>query len=248
VGKGQHVGVRRFFAVAVEERGEQLAVFDAKATERRTKDDFPALLFNGGAAAFVEIAECDGGDAHAVAGFVGENCLPENVDAVAGIDAVELFGKSADENDAPETEDGRGSLFAATKPFEHRNAAGLVHIRRMAAALQDGIKGTGNAEFVFKSERRKSQKRASHVKWRGEEASVHFAAASLWIEQDETIEEFYFAGGADAAIEVFEVGAAAESDVLAIVDVLAIRQDVRSSAAAEKWALLKKTNAPACFS
>ena len=55
-------------------------------------------------------------------------------------------------------------------------------------------------------------------------------------------------GGADAAIEVFEIGAATEGDVLTIVDVFAVGQDVGSRAAAEKRTLLEESNAPARFS
>jgi hypothetical protein len=86
------------------------------------------------------------------------------------------------------------------------------------------------------------------VKRSGEKASVHFAAASLRIEEEETVEKPYFVAGADAAIEIFEIGATAEGDVLAIVYVLAVGQDIRSRASAKKRALLKETNAPACFS
>jgi hypothetical protein len=83
------------------------------------------------------------------------------------------------------------------------------------------------------------------VKGSWKKAGVHFASPTLWIKQEHAVEEFYFTCGADAAIEVFEVGAAAEGDVLAIVHVLAIRQDVGSRAAPKERALLKKTNAPA---
>jgi hypothetical protein len=86
------------------------------------------------------------------------------------------------------------------------------------------------------------------MKRRRENAGVHFAAASLRIEKDKTVEEFYFAGGADTAIKIFEVGAATESNVLAIVNVLAIGQDVGGRASAEERSLLKESNAPACFS
>jgi hypothetical protein len=86
------------------------------------------------------------------------------------------------------------------------------------------------------------------VKRRGEKAGVHFAAASLGIKKNHAVEEFDFACGANAAIKIFEVGATAEGDVLAIVDVLAIGQDVGSRASTEKRTLLKKSNAPAYFS
>ncbi len=59
------------------------------------------------------------------------------------------------------------------------------------------------------------------------------------IEEHQAVEEFDFVRGADAAIKVVEVGAAAERYVLAIVNVLAVGQHVRSGAAAEEGALLK---------
>jgi len=77
---------------------------------------------------------------------------------------------------------------------------------------------------------------------------MHFTTAALGIEEQHAIEKSDFARGADAAIKVFKVGAAAKSDMLAIVDVLAIGQDIGSRASAEKRTLLKETNAPARFS
>src|SRR5580700_10148324 len=246
--KGQDEGVGGFFPAFVEESGHKLAVFNTNAAERGTKDYFPALFFDGCAAAFVKVAEGDGGDAHAVASLVGEDRFPKNVNAVAGVDVIQFFGEGADEDDPPEAGDGRGSLFVAAQPFEHGDAAGFADVGRMATALQDGIKRAGYGELVPQGQRGKSEERTRHVKWSGKNACVHFAATALWIEEDKAVEEFYFAGGAYAAIEVFEIGAAAEGDVLAVVDVLAIGQDVGSRPSAEERALLKKTNAPACFS
>jgi len=77
---------------------------------------------------------------------------------------------------------------------------------------------------------------------------LHFSFATLRIEEKEPVEEFDFAGGADAAIEIVEIGAAAEGDVLAIVDVLAVGQDVGSCAAAKEGTLFEQTYAPAGFS
>src|SRR5580692_1741885 len=244
----QHESIGGFFAALVEKHSEQLFVFDAQAPHGRAKDDLPALLFDGGAAAFVEIAEGDGGHAHAVAGLIGENGFPENVDTVAGVDAIELLGKSADENCAPEAGDGRRSLLLAVKPFEHGNSAGFVNLRRVPAAFQDGIEGAGDRELVFESQGRKGEERSGHMKGRGEDAGVHLAAAALGVEKYQAVEKFDLAGGADAAVEICEVGTAAERDVLAIVDVLAVGQDVGSRASSEERALLKQTNAPARFS
>src|SRR6267143_3728840 len=86
------------------------------------------------------------------------------------------------------------------------------------------------------------------MKWRGEEAGLYFALAPLQIEKEKPIKELDFAGGADATVEIFEVGAAAEGDVLAIVDVLAVGQHVGRCAAAKEGTLFKQTYAPAGFS
>ena len=83
---------------------------------------------------------------------------------------------------------------------------------------------------------------------RGKEAGFHGAAAALGIEEDEFVEEFYFVGGANAAIEIGEVGAAAEGYVLAIIDVLPAGEDVGGGAAAEKRFLFEQPYAPAGFS
>ena len=97
-------------------------------------------------------------------------------------------------------------------------------------------------------ERRKREKRAGHVKWSGKNSGLHFAAAALRIEKNEAVEKFDFVRGADAPIKIGEIGAAAERDVLAIVDVLAVGQHVGSCAAAEEGTLFEQTYAPAGFS
>jgi hypothetical protein len=86
------------------------------------------------------------------------------------------------------------------------------------------------------------------VEGRREQTGFHGAAAALRIEEDEIVEEFNFVGGADAAIKIGEVGAATEGYVLAIIDVLAIGQNIRGGPAAEKRFLFEQPYAPACFS
>jgi hypothetical protein len=51
---------------------------------------------------------------------------------------------------------------------------------------------------------------------------LHFAEAALRVQKNQAIKEFDFVPGADAAVEIVEIGAAAEGDVLAIIDVLAV--------------------------
>ncbi len=86
------------------------------------------------------------------------------------------------------------------------------------------------------------------MKWSGQQAGSHFSLAALRIKEEETVEIFDFAGGADADVEIIEVGAAAESNVLAIVHVLAVGQHIGSCAAAKEGTLFEQTYAPAGFS
>src|SRR5260370_29258852 len=86
------------------------------------------------------------------------------------------------------------------------------------------------------------------MKRRGQEAGLHFSFAALRIDKEEAVEELDFAGGADAAGEILEGRAAAESDMLAIIHVFAVRQHVGSCAAAEERALFEQKYTPAGFS
>src|SRR4029077_1337869 len=94
-------------------------------------------------------------------------------------------------------------------------------------------------------ERSEAGESAGHVKGRGKQAGLHFTAAPLRVDENEAIEEFDLVSGADAAVEILEIGATAQGDVLTVVDVLAARQNIRSGAAAEERALLEKAYAPA---
>jgi hypothetical protein len=83
---------------------------------------------------------------------------------------------------------------------------------------------------------------------RGQKAGSHFAASALWIDEHQPVEIFYFLRGADPAVKIFQIRAAAQRNVLAIIDMFAAWQHIRSRAAAKKRALLKETNAPARLS
>src|SRR5260370_39858500 len=86
------------------------------------------------------------------------------------------------------------------------------------------------------------------MKWRGQESGSHLSFAALRIEKEQPVEELDFASGADAAVEIFEIGAASERHGLTIVHVLAVRQHVGRCPAAKKRTLFKETYAPAGFS
>ena len=70
-------------------------------------------------------------------------------------------------------------------------------------------------------------------------ACAHFAAASLRIKEQETLEKLDTSGATDAAVKVFQVRAASKSHMLAIVHVLAVGQPIRRRPAAEEWPLFE---------
>ena len=74
---------------------------------------------------------------------------------------------------------------------------------------------------------------------------MHLAAASLRIEEQEALEKPNICCGTDAAVEVFEIRAAAKSHMLAVVDVLATGESVRGGPAAEERALFQQSYPPA---
>jgi len=77
------------------------------------------------------------------------------------------------------------------------------------------------------------------VKRRWQRACLEAADVALRVKQNEAVKKPDFVGATDAAIKVFEVCAAAESDVLAIVYVLTVGQDVGSCTAAEERTLFE---------
>jgi len=123
-----------------------------------------------------------------------------------------------------------------------------VQLWRLALVLDDMQHGPGNRQFVEKCERSKRREGAGEVKRSGKDTGFYFPAAALGIEEEEAVKEFDFAGRAYAAVKIFEIRTTAESHVLAIVDMLAVGQDVRSGAAAQKRTLLEETDAPARIS
>ena len=116
---------------------------------------------------------------------------------------------------------------------------GFVEIAWVTAGPQDREHGTRDRKLVFQRKRGEFRERAGHVERRGEHTCLHFATAALRIEEHKPVEEFDFVRGADAAVKVVEIGATAEGYVLAIVNVLAVGQNVGSSAAAEEGALFE---------
>ncbi len=141
--------------------------------------------------------------------------------------------------------DGAFRLTAAAEPFEHRDTAGFSDIGRAALMLQNVQHGTTDGQLVPQREGAEGSKRTQDVEWSRQEARLKSSYAPLRIDQEEPIKELDLIGAPDAAIKVLEISAAAKGHVLAIVHVLAVRQDVRRCAPAEEGTLFKQTYAPA---
>src|ERR1700738_1125639 len=95
MGHGKDESVGAFFAT-VKLHGGNGAIFNLELASGGAQSYFPALLLDGGLAAVIEFGEGDGGNAHAVAGAIGEKGLPENIDAVARVGFFQLFVQRAD--------------------------------------------------------------------------------------------------------------------------------------------------------
>src|SRR5580704_14450670 len=248
VRNGKDVGVGGFFAIIVELHRGDATVFDAKTTNRGAKLDLASFFFDCQPASVVKLGKRNDGNAQAITRAVGQKGLPEDVDAVTRVGLVELFVESANQDHAPEALDGALGLALAAQPLQHGDGGTFVQIARMTARAQDRQHGAGDRKFVFQCKRSESRKRTGHVEWCGQEAGLHLAAASLRVQKQEAIEEFDFVRGADAPVEIVEVGAAAESYVLAVIDVLTVGQHVGRGAAAEKGTLFEQPDPVTRFS
>ena len=226
----------------------EFATFHFQAAHRSAENHFPAPALDFGFAAVVQIGERHGGYSHAVASAVRKKNLPENINAEAGVGAIQFFVKSAHEDHSPETLDGTLRLAAATEPFEHGDAALFLEIGGIPLGLQDVEHGARDGKLVEKRKRRKGGKRTGQMKWRGQEPGLHLSPAALRVEKEEPVEKLDFAGGADTAVEILKIGAATKGHMLAIVHVLAVGQHVGGRPAAEEGTLFKQPYAPAGFS
>src|SRR5690348_952347 len=242
---GTDAGIGANLGAVVELKRMKSAVGDANAAHGGAAADFPSLALDGDAAAGVEIAERNGGNAENVAAAAGEEGLPENVDAVTSVGAIELFIERADKDDAPEARDGFLRLAVAAKPVEHGGAAG---IRGTPAGARDGQKAAGDGLLVAIGEGAEAKKRKRHVERRRKKGRVNRADTAGAVGKEEAVVMPNFRFRANAAIEIGKIGAAAERDVLAIVDVAAVGKGVGSGAAAKVRALFEETDADAGLS
>jgi len=77
----------------------------------------------------------------------------------------------------------------------------------------------------------------------GEKRGAHVSAAARRSGESNLVVEADLVTRADALVEIGEIGAAAESDVLAIIDVAAIGKNIGSRATAQVRAAFEEANA-----
>src|SRR6202011_2548677 len=98
---------------------------------------------------------------------------PENVDAEAGVGAIQFFIECAYEYDAPESFYGAFGLTPAAQPFQHGDWARCSEVGGFSFGGDDIEHGAGDGEFVAHGERREGKKRTGHVEGRREKAGFH---------------------------------------------------------------------------
>ena len=235
----EDVSVRRLLAVFIEAHPRNPAALELQSAYGRTQDHLPAPAFDFCFATIVKMREWNGGHAHAITCAARKKGFPKDVHAEPRIGAVEFLVECTNQDNTPKTIDRTFGLAAAAEPFEHGDPAGFAEIRGAASVPNDVEHGTGDGQLVSKREWRKRGKRAGKMKRGGKRARFHFAAAALRIEKREPVEKSDFGRRADASVEILKIRATTQGDVLAIVNVLAVRQHKGSCPAAEEGALLE---------
>ena len=119
---------------------------------------------------------------------------------------------------------------------------------RLAAGARDCEHCVSDGALVGETQRAEQEKRWRHMQRRRQWRSFDGRNTTLGVREIETVVKSDFVVGADSAVKIGEVRAAAEGDVLAIVYFGSIRQCVRSGATPEMRTLFYQRDAPACFS
>ena len=164
------------------------------------------------------------------------------------VGAIQFFIERAHQHHAPESFDRAFSLSAPAQPLQHGDASIFIETRGLSFCAQNIQHRARNGKLVHQRKRSESGEGAGHMKRGGKHAGLHFAATALGIEKKEAVKESDFVRGTNAAVEIFEVRAAAEGHVLAIIHMLAVRQHVGRCAAAKEGTLFEQAYAPAGFS
>ncbi len=104
------------------------------------------------------------------------------------------------------------------EPVEHGDA---IEVGAIALA-RHGQHGAGDRDLVRQVQALQSQERSSEMRGGREDAALHDRLAPTGFEEDELLIESDLVADAESLVEVEQVNAAAQQDVLAVVDQLTV--------------------------
>ena len=151
--------------------------------------------------------------------------------------AIELFVDGAEQHLPPEALQGDGALLLFAKPREHRD---LVEIRAGLVFGLDGEQAASHVDLVTEGKKAKASERFGEVQRRRQQTALHHGHSAARLNPEKLAREVNAILDTQALIEIDQVGATAQEDVLAVVDgdgaVLGVVQRIGRGAAAQERA------------
>src|ERR1700692_3264073 len=138
--------------------------------------------------------------------------LTNDLCGVGDRDQGEIFAEGADQDWLPETFDGIVRLMVLVTPVQKRTPCITLLGKRK------GGDGARDRNLVFRIEKWKTQERRSGVQRGWQRRCTHDANTAAGLDESHFVVPADFLFDANAAIELHQVGADAEENVLAIVD------------------------------
>ena len=203
-------------------------------------DAIPAFLA-------IQIAQRHGWNSHLVGIRARQKPQPENLKSVARGHAVQIFIHRADQNLIPEAPDGPLGLVLLAQPIEHRDS---VQILAPPMLAEDGPKRAGDRELVGHPKKVQIQKASREVQRRGKPSGLQHRSSAAGLNKEKLLVKMDPIRHAQAPVEIHQIDAAAQQDMLAVVDyfrrIVRMRSvawnRIRSGAAAQESPGLKKIN------
>ena len=155
---------------------------------------------------------------------------------------MEFLVDGADEDLAPEPLDGAGGLALLAEPVQHGDG---IEIPARVALQLNGEQRAADGELVGEGEEFQAGEALRKVERFGEDAGAHDGGAAAGLDEVELFVKVDLAGDTEPAIEVEEIDAALEQDVLAVVDDCAgivTRCGIGRGAAAQEGSSLQDRN------
>src|ERR1700685_1423189 len=129
------------------------------------------------------------------------------------------------------------------QPVQHRSAR---RAWRLTAGKRDLQQGASDAVLILPVQRREAKKGWRHMQRRRQKRrGADTKSPAGLVDERHAFIETDFVPGPDAAVEIREIGATSQGDVLAIIDLTAVGKKIGSGAPAQMRPLLKQSNAQA---